>query len=347
MKYKKIGCLYLLTIFSITSYAQSKERKIEEEKMKLDSYELVKDWPDLPEDYVLGMPTGLGIDSENNIVVFHRAGRPWSFPPPEEKIAKSTILTIDSKTGKILKSWGSDLFLMPHGLEVDEENNIWVTDCGLQQVFKFSSDGDLLMVLGEANVLGNDSLHFALPTDIAVAPDGSFYISDGYGNSRVLKFSNDGSFLFEWGKNGPDRKLNRGDKEGEFDTPHGIDLDKYGNVYVADRENNRIQKFDSEGNFIAVWQNKITDQLYSVCIDNNSEHLFGVDFMVVNDTIPKGSDIFRFDLDFNLQVQFGRTGFYNGPISRYHDIAVDDEGTIYVGDILGNKIQKFQLKKSD
>lgn len=347
MKYKGIGFLYLLSIILITSCGQSIEKKTTKEAVKPDSYELVKDWPNLPEDVLLGMPTGLGVDSENNIVVFHRAGRPWSFPPPEDKIEKNTIITIDSETGEVLKNWGAGLFLMPHGLEVDKENNIWVTDVGLQQIFKFNSDGELLMVLGEANVLGNDSSHFALPTDVAVSPDGSFYVSDGYGNSRVVKFSEDGSFLFEWGKNGPDRELNRGNKEGEFDIPHGIDLDKNGNVFVADRENNRIQKFDAEGNFLTTWQNKLTDQLYSVAIDYKNDRLFGIDFMTVNDTIVKGSDIFSFDLSMNLQLQFGRSGFYDGPISRYHDILIDNDGSIYVGDILGNKIQKFRIKKSD
>ncbi|MEH6760670.1 peptidyl-alpha-hydroxyglycine alpha-amidating lyase family protein [Maribacter arcticus] len=347
MKNKGIVFLYLLTTLLITGCGVSKEKRITEDTVKPDSYELVKDWPNLPEDFVLGDPAGLAIDSDNNIVVFHRAGRPWSFPPPEDKISKNTILTIDSETGEILKNWGADFFLMPHGLEIDKENNIWVTDVGLQQIFKFNSDGELLMVLGEAGILGHDSSHFALPTDVTVAPDGSFYASDGYGNSRVMKFSKDGSFLFEWGKNGPDYKLNKGDKVGEFNIPHGIDLDQNGNVYVADRENNRIQKFDAEGNILTVWQNKLTDQLFSVALDLKNDHLFAIDYLNENDSITEGSDIFRFDLDLNLQVQFGRTTSYNGPIAKYHDIVIDDEGSIYVGDVQGNKIHKFRLKKSE
>lgn len=302
-----------------------------------DSYVLVKDWPKTPKGFVFGNPTGLGINSENNIVVFHRASRVWGDIMPEDKIQENTILTLKKETGEILKSWGADLFIMPHGLEVDNENNIWVTDCGLHQVLKFDSDGNLLMTLGEAQVPGDDSTHFNEPTDIAVAEDGSFYISDGYENSRIVKFSKDGEYLFEWGK--------FGNQNGEFNISHGIDLDSKGNVYVADRENNRIQKFDRKGNFIAIWQNKITEQLYSVTIDNKKNQLFGIDYMTVNDTVIKGSDIFRFDLDTNLQMQFGRTGFYDGPISRYHDILIDNEGSIYVGDILGNRIQKFKLRK--
>lgn len=338
MKFKQNSILYFLLVLFLLGCKNSEKRETEKEVKNNDSYVLENDWPKLPDNFILGSPTGLGLDTNGNIIAFHRSGRTWDTDIITDLslIGENTISTIDAKTGEILKSWGKNLFIMPHGLEVDKEDNIWVTDCGLHQVFKFDSYGNLLMTLGEAKVSGNDSEHFNLPTDIAVTADGSFYVSDGYGNSRVIKFSKDGRYLFEWGK--------FGNNQGEFNIPHGIDLDNKGNVYVADRENNRIQKFDAKGNFIAVWQNRITEQLYSVTIDNKNNHLFGIDYMTVNDTIVKGSDIFRFDLDTNLQMQFGRTGFYDGPISRYHDIQIDNNGSIYVGDILGNRIQKFKLK---
>ena len=338
MEFKQNNFLFFLIALLILGCKDSEKIKPEQESKESDSYVLVNDWPKLPDNFTLGSPTGLGLDSEGNIIAFHRSGRTWDTDIITDLslIGENTISTIKATTGEILKSWGKNLFIMPHGLEVDKEDNIWVTDCGLHQVFKFDSNGNLLMTLGEAKVSGNDSQHFDLPTDVAVTADGSFYVSDGYGNSRVIKFSKDGRYLYEWGK--------FGNKQGEFNIPHGIDLDNEGNVYVADRENNRIQKFDAKGNFIAVWQNKISEQLYSVTIDNKKNHLFGIDYMTVNDTIVKGSDIFRFDLNTNLQMQFGRTGFYDGPISRYHDIQIDDEGSIYVGDILGNRIQKFKLK---
>ncbi len=336
MEFKLNNILFFLIALLILSCNNSRKKKSEQELEHSASYVLVKNWPDLPSDFILGNPTGLGINSENNIVVFHRASSVWQEPMSKDKIQENTITVFDKQTGKVINSWGANLFIMPHGLEIDKENNIWVTDVALHQIFKFSSDGTLLLTLGEAEVAGNDGEHFNLPTDVAVSADGTFYVSDGYGNSRVIKFSKDGTYLFEWGK--------FGNKQGEFNIPHGIDLDKNGYVYVADRENNRIQKFDSEGNFITLWQNQTTDQLYSVTIDNQKNYLFGIDYMIVNDTIIKGSDIFRFDLDVNLQTQFGRTGFYDGPISRYHDIQIDDEGSIYVGDILGNRVQKFKLK---
>tara|TARA_B110000305_G_scaffold237518_1_gene301007 strand:+ start:524 stop:1501 length:978 start_codon:yes stop_codon:yes gene_type:complete len=302
------------------------------------TYELADHWPMLPNDFILGNPTGIGVSSSNDIVVFHRGSRVWQTPMPTEKIKEKTILILDNKTGKIKNAWGSNLFIMPHGLEVDNEDNIWVTDVALHQVFKFNYTGELLMVLGVPNESGNDSLHFNLPTDVAVSPSGSFYVSDGYGNSRVMKFSKEGDYLFEWGKFGTDK--------GAFNIPHGLDLDKSGNVYVADRENNRIQKFDSLGGFINLWQNKSIGQLYSVNINNDENYLLGIDYVIDENFVPVGSDIFRFDLNLNLNTRFGRSGFYKGKNKRYHDVQVDENGNIYAADILDNSIQKFMpIKK--
>jgi DNA-binding beta-propeller fold protein YncE len=301
---------------------------------QLPKYELVKDWPQLPKEYTLSQVTGVGIDTSQNIFLFHRNGRQWTEPFPDSLISSTTILMLDRETGKMLNSWGANLFIMPHGLTVDKDNNVWVTDVALQQVFKFSHDGKLLMKLGVAKIPGTDSAHFNLPTDVAVASDGSFYVSDGYGNSRVVKFSKEGKYLFDWGK--------KGNKPGEFNTPHGIDLDSYGNVYVADRENNRIQKFDNKGKFLKEWKNSVAIQLYSLTVDKKNNDVFAIDYLTVNDTLIKGSDIMQFDSTIKLLTRFGRAGLYDGPICRYHDIAVDNEVNIYVGDILGNKIQKFK-----
>src|ERR1700704_947048 len=139
----------------------------------MNDYQLLRNWPNLPDSFNLGNPTGIGIDTNQNIFIFHRADRVWSStcPMPDSSISSKTILMLDNGNGKILNSWGDNIFIMPHGLTVDINNNIWVTDVGLHQVFKFSHDGKLLMKLGVAKVPGNDSLHFNLPTDIAVADD--------------------------------------------------------------------------------------------------------------------------------------------------------------------------------
>ena len=298
-------------------------------------YEWAKDWPQLPVGYSLSQVTGIGVDTMENVFAFHRTGRHWTNPFPDSLISLNTISIFDGKTGKMIGSWGANYFIMPHGLTVDRNNNVWVTDVALQQIFKFSYEGQLLMKIGEAKVAGNDSLHFNRPTDVAVVADGSFYVSDGYLNSRVAKFSSKGKYLFEWGK--------KGNGPGEFNIPHGISLDAQGNVYVADRENNRVQIFDPNGKFIRQWQNKVSQQLYSLTINRANQNLFAVDYYVVSDTVIKGSDIFQFDPEGNLLSQFGRSGSYSGPVSRYHDVAVDKEGNIYLGDILNNTIQKFKV----
>ena len=156
---KKTG-VYLSCIASLffSACGTESQQKLTKEQDSMNNYQLVKDWPDLPAGFNLGNPAGIGIDTKENIFIFHRADRKWrSGPMPEDHISAKTILMLDKENGRILNSWGDHLFIMPHGLTVDADNNIWVTDVGLHQVFKFSHDGNLLMKLGEASVPGNDS----------------------------------------------------------------------------------------------------------------------------------------------------------------------------------------------
>jgi peptidylamidoglycolate lyase len=304
------------------------------------SYELVNNWPKLSKSYKLGQPTGIGIDKDDHIFVFHRAGRIWTKPFPDSAISQNTVLELDNESGKIINSWGANYFIMPHGLTVDKQNNIWLTDVGLHQIFKFSHDGKLLLKLGVAKVPGNDSLHFNLPTDIAVADDGSFYVSDGYGNSRVVKFSSTGKYIKAWGT--------YGNRPGEFIIPHGIAIDKNNTIYVADRQNNRIQLFDTSGNFIKELKNDVhVEQLPSISIDK-ADHLFAIDYDPTKkmDNTANGSTIFEFDPFQNAKNHFGAAGSVNRTTSYFHDIAIDSKGNIYVGDITGLKVLKFKPKKA-
>lgn len=193
------------------------------------------------------------------------------------------------------------------------------------------------MKLGKAKVAGKDCSHFNKPTDIAVASDGSFYVADGYGNSRVIKFSATGKYLFEWGK--------KGSKDGEFDIPHGITLDSYDNVYVADRENNRIQEFDLNGKFIRQFTGKNFGSICSVAYDMAQLKLYAVDDFTFLKLKHRGSDVFSFDTTGAVQIRFGRSGSYQGNTCWYHDITVDNEQNIYTCDILENTIQKFSKRR--
>jgi len=296
---------------------------------------LSKSWPE-PESVIsIGSPTGLGIDSKNNLVIFHRSGRLWTNPLPKDKIKENVISYLNIKSGQVINSWGYNMFVMPHGLEIDNNDNIWVTDVALHQVFKFNPNGKLLLTLGKSFKPGNDQNHFNMPTDVSVLSDGSFYVSDGYGNSRIMKFSKQGKFLFQIDGFGKGKN--------EFNIPHGIDNDLQNNIYVADRENNRVKKFDNKGDLLKIWQNKTSQQLYSVKVDNKNDLVYAIDYYIKDGKEIMGSNIFVLDKELNLLNKFGRSGNYKGPITRYHDIEIDQFGSIYAADILNNIIQVFKL----
>lgn len=297
-------------------------------------------WNQTCKSYIVSQPTGIGIDKNNHVFIFQRTGRKWTEPFPDSLISQNTVLELDNKTGKLINAWGSNYFIMPHGLTVDKDNNIWVTDVGLHQIFKFTHEGKLLMKLGIAKIPGNDSLHFNLPTDVAVANDGTFYVSDGYGNSRVVKFSSSGKFLKTWGT--------FGNKPGQFIIPHGITIDRENIIYVADRQNNRIQIFDTSGRFIKVLNNNMqVQQLPSVTIGNKN-NLFAIDYdpRKKADSTVNGSTFFEFDSSHNATTHFGATGSTERTSCWFHDIAIDKSGNIFVGDIIGLTVLKYKPVKS-
>jgi len=295
------------------------------------TYGVVHGWPVLPEGRSLGQATGVGVDSHDHVFVFHRAGREWSDPLPVDPIPHSTIAMFDGESGELLAEWGENLFAMPHGLTVDDQDNIWVTDVGLHQVVELTHDGHPLLTVG-TGVMGNDENHFALPTDVAVLPDGSFYVSDGYGNTRVVKYSATGEFLFQWGA--------PGSGPGEFDLPHGIALDREGRVYVADRSNSRVQIFDARGRFLDEWKRDVLGRPYAVAIgvDGKAYVIDGGD----QPALPQDrSQAFRLSPDGRVEARFGRYGSDDGQFLLGHDIAVADDGAVYVADAWGLRVQKF------
>ena len=326
--------LISLSLLSCTETKKTKANYIEQTK-----YEIVTEWPELSQGYKLSQPTGLGIDKDDHIFIFHRTGRKWTNPFPDSLISQNTVLELDNASGKIINSWGANYFIMPHGLTVDKQNNVWLTDVGLHQIFKFNHEGKLLFKLGVAKVPGNDSLHFNLPTDIAIADNGSFYVSDGYGNSRVVKFSATGKYIKAWGT--------YGSKPGQFIIPHGISIDQNNIIYVADRQNNRVQLFDTAGNFIRELKNDAhVEQLPSITLDN-TDHLFAIDYDSTKgaDSSVKGSTIFEIDASSHSKDRFGALATTNRTSCWFHDIAIDKKGNIYVGDIIGLRVLKFKPKR--
>jgi peptidylamidoglycolate lyase len=257
--------------------------------------------------------------------VFHRAGREWTEPFPTDRIAAPTLAVFDGATGALVDHWGGGLFVMPHGLTVDAEDNVWVTDVGLHQVLKLTRDGRLLLAVGMAGVPGDDATHFALPTDVAVLPEGSFYVSDGYGNARVAKFSATGRFLGEFGS--------RGSGPGELDLPHAIALDRDGRVYVADRGNARLQIFDGDGRWVAAWKSTTLGRPYGLAIGGDGK-VYVADGGEQTSAPTDRSRALRLSRDGAIEACFG--DFKMG-----HAVAVGAEGAIYVADATGERLCKF------
>ena len=307
-------------------------------------YEVVHGWPQMPEGRILGQATGVDVDSSGHVYVFHRSGRLWS----NEKLAlpfisRPTIEVFEAASGKHLRSWGANLFVMPHGLTIDRQDNVWLTDVGLHQVFKFRPDGKLLLVVGEARVPGADRTHFNQPTDVAVLPDGSFYVSDGYGNARVVKFSAAGEYQFEWGR--------RGTGPGEFDLPHAVDTDARGHVYVADRSNARVQVFDNTGKFLTEWRSSKLGRPFSIAVSGNRAVVVDGGDQSLCSVAPSQaegpecgldrSSAAEVDLNGRVLAHFGRFGNYDGQFRVAHDVAVANDGSIFVVDVGGQRVQRF------
>lgn len=299
-------------------------------------YAVVHGWPALPEGRILGSAAGVGVNSRGEVLVFHRAGRVWSEPLPLTTIDKPTIAVFDGRTGKFLREWGANQFAMPHGLTVDDHDNVWVTDVALQQIFKFGPDGRLLMTLGERGVAGADPHHFNRPTQVAVLADGSLYVSDGYRNTRVAKFAADGRFLFQWGKPGTG--------PGDFDTPHALAIDKAGRVYVADRENDRIQIFDREGHFLRQIKSPVMGRPYGLALLSDGR-IVVADGGEQPDSGPDRSGLVILSPDGRILQRSGRYGNYDGQFRMAHALAVDAHDNVFVVDITGQRVQKFVVAK--
>ena len=191
-------------------------------------------------------------------------------------IAARTRFSSSTRAGKFIRSWGDGLIsegkvaAIPkenwsaershysavygpagctacgaHSIRVDPQGNIWIVDATAHVVYKMTADGKEIMRLGTKGTSGASRSTFNLPTDVAFAPNGDLYVTDGYGGARVVKFSRDGKYLLEWGK--------RGTGPGEFGLPHNVVVDTQGQVYVTDRDNQRIQVFDANGKFLSEW----------------------------------------------------------------------------------------------
>jgi peptidylamidoglycolate lyase len=300
-----------------------------------DRYEEVKDWPRLPATVQLGECAGVAVDRDGHVFVFHRPGRGFD-TAATEKLTEPTVLEIDPISGALLHAWGANTFLVPHGITIDAANNVFLTDVGLQQVFKFSHDGRQLLALGEPRVGAWDATHFNQPTDIAIRPDGTFYVSDGYVNSRVAIFDRDGKEIREWGK--------KGGKPGEFSNPHGLTfIPGSTDVLVADRENSRLQLFDKDGGFTRQWVGAAdavtTGRVFAVAADEAGNYFVGVRRA---DYDTQHTGVLKLDRQWNIvaSIGFGRPG--DPVFNAVHDLAIAKDGSIYVAETRTKRVVKLR-----
>jgi peptidylamidoglycolate lyase len=299
------------------------------------SYEEVKNWPDLPPDVRLGECAGVAVDRNGHVFIFHRPGRGFD-PTATEKLEEPAVLEIDADSGTLIRSWGARTFLVPHGIAIDESNNVFLTDVGLQQVFEFSHDGRLLLVLGEPGVGGWDGTHFNQPTDVAIRPDGTMYVSDGYVNSRVVIFDRHGRELREWGT--------KGSGEGQFSNPHGLAfVPDSTDVVVADRENSRLQLFDREGTFERQWVGvegaATTGRVFAVAADPDGNYYVAVRR---EDYDTEHTGVVKLDREWRIvaTVGFGHPG--DPVFNAVHDLALGKDGSIYVAETRTRRVVKLR-----
>jgi esterase/lipase superfamily enzyme/sugar lactone lactonase YvrE len=282
-------------------------------------YRMAETWAQLPEDRKWGSAFGVGVDKSDgrSLWVFDRCASTDcsnSMVPPIQKF---------DPTGKYVRGFGANMFNTPHGLFVDHEGNVWVTDETAKNgkgavVVKFSPEGRVLMTLGKLGTPGDNKDTLNGPSGVTVAPNGDIYIADGHGgnsNDRIVKFSKDGKFITSWGKHGKE--------PGEFDTPHGIALDSAGRVFVADRGNNRIQIFNSDGKYVAEW--KQFGRPNDLTIDKN-------DTIYVTDSqsTPTNNPGIRQGIRIGSAKDGKVTAFIPETLTGAPDgIAADDQGNLY------------------
>ncbi len=284
------------------------------------TYELVDGWAK-PKGWSFNDVCGLSIDSQDRVYILSRSAHP---------------VAVFDREGNFLASWGEEFFTRAHGSYSGPDGSVYCTDDGNHTVSKFTPEGKLLQVLGSKDqpsdtgyVPQSGGLHESLatithggppfnrPTGIALSPSGEIYVSDGYGNARVHKFTPDGTLLFSWGE--------PGNAPGQFSLPHSIWVDKRERVWVADRENNRIQIFDARGEFLSQWTD--LDHPTGIFIDDEETGYVS--------ELGRRVSIFTIDgkllARWSSQGQVKETDLFIAP----HTIAVDSRGDLYVGEVSG------------
>jgi DNA-binding beta-propeller fold protein YncE len=274
-------------------------------------YQVVDGWAKLPKGWNFGECSGVAVDKQDNVWVFNRGNHP--------------VIEFD-RDGKMLQAWPDVKVVSSHGIRVDADGNVWGVDVKGHVVIKYNREGRVLMILGNRQgVAGNNDSKDAFnePTGVTFAPNGDFFVTDGYVNSRVIKFNKDGEYLTHWGR--------KGTGDGEFNLVHDSALDTKGRLYVADRTNQRVQIFDGEGKFLGKW--------------TGIGSPWGLQYVRSEDAIYMADGVNNRVVKLNLEGQilgvFSSYGKTPGKLDFAHNIAVDSTGSVYVAEIKNWRVQKF------
>jgi DNA-binding beta-propeller fold protein YncE len=286
-------------------------------------FRVVEDFLKIPSDMIMAEAVGVAINSKGHIFILNRGNHP--------------VLEF-SADGDFIGSFGegSPIFRVPHSIRFDSQDNMWYVNSGDNLVVKFDPKRRVEQALGRREEPWVYLTHgieraipapasFYQPTDTVVGPDGSTYVTDGYGNSRVAKFSKEGNLVKYWG--------DRGTRPGQFNTPHNIVIDSNSNLYVADRQNNRVQVFDTEGTFKQEW--RLDGPAWSLCITPGT-----------NQKIFVGSigKVYKLDLNGKVLGKFGKLGRLPGWFDSVHALTCPDEKTLYLAEEFSYRFDKVALQ---
>lgn len=304
---------------------------------------------------VIGQVGGVATDKQGNVYVFHRGERVWnglSFDQyhvfqQKNRPIKANCIVVYNSAGQVIRQFGKDMFFMPHGISVDDKLNVWVTDVGLHQVMRFPPNSDQTdLVLGQRFQPGKGDNLFCKPTDVEVLSTGEFFISDGYCNSRILKYDKAGTLIREFGSSSIATFGTAEPGSGTFNVPHSMTLaEDKGLLCVADRENGRIQCFDLDGNFqLMIHSPEFGDRIFAVSYCRlHGGLLFAVNGPSLSGTPP----VQGFIIDIN-DGQLIETWNAKPGLRQPHDIEVDPVNLrVYVGELDPTKVWRFDMKADD
>ncbi len=276
------------------------------------TYEVAEGWFKPPQGWRFGWIPAIACDSQDRVFVYSRSEHP---------------LVIFDRDGNFIAEWGKEILKDAHGIWIDAEDNVYCTERNTHCVRKFNRHGALVMTLGTpGKPAERDGDPFNKPTDLATASTGELFVSDGYGNARVHKFTPDGRFIKSWGE--------RGSGPGQFALSHCVRVDRYDRVWVCDRENRRLQIFGADGSYLTEWTGLLRPD--TICFDPKDEVVYIAELE---------HQVSIWTLEGELIAKWGggkpseKPGeFLGGP----HGIWVDSQGDLYVGEVqVEGRLQKF------